>query len=355
MTIPLEIRRRVFIKGLNWVGDSIMATPALRKLRRAFDGSHITLMVRPWVAALYEHNPDIDELWVEDDSGSFRSFLAVARKIRKGKFDFGIALPNSFRSAALLMFGQIKHRIGYARGKRSLLLTRRVKVTHALLTEHEVHYYLNLIDWMTDEKPEAPELVLHAGEKERTYTAALIGEKGLDRRRMLVGIAPGSINSTAKRWLPERFAQLADRFHDEIHADVVLLGSDREKEVLDEVEGLCKTPVWNLGGQLSLAQFIALMERLHAFIGNDSGAMHMAAAFGVPSVVIFGPTDWRTTSPFSSKSKVIRNPVDCSPCMFRTCPIEHPCMTGVKVEDIVHAFVELAPDIKERRKAMAAP
>lgn len=350
MTIPLEIRRRVLVRGLNWVGDAIIATPALTRLRRAFEGSHITLLVRPWVAAVYEHNPDIDELWIEDDSASMGALVSVARRIRKGNFDFGIALPNSFRSALLMALGGVKHRVGYATARRSMLLTKAIPIDPKILDIHQVHYYLGLVDWLSDAPPDPPRLVLAPGEKERTEIAEMLRKREVEESRMLIGLAPGSINSTAKRWLPERFAELADRFRREVKAEVLLLGSGKELEVLQTVENLCKEPVINLGGEMSLSQVIALFERLHAFVGNDSGAMHIAAASGVPTVAIFGPTDWKTTAPFSSKARIVRHPVDCSPCMLRTCPIQHPCMTGVGVNDVARSFAELAGEIKARMK-----
>lgn len=346
--VPLEIRRKVLIRGVNWVGDAIMVTPALRQLRHWFAGSHITLLVRPWVAAVYENNPDIDELWIEDDSASIGAFLSVARRIRHERFDFGIALTNSFRSAALLAMGQVKHRIGFARGWRSFMLTRAVELDDDILNVHQVYYYLRLIEWLRDEKVEAPKLVLEPNDRRRAEADAILSERGIRPRRMLIGIAPGSINSTAKRWLPERFAQLADRFQRETGAEVLLLGSEKESAVLAEVGNLCESTVHNLSGSVDLAQLIAVMERLDLFIGNDSGAMHIAAALRVPCVSIFGPTEFNTTYPFSISAKIVRSNVDCSPCMLRTCPIDHRCMTRVSVDEVVEMVAELAGAINER-------
>ncbi len=337
MAISIEIRRRVFIRGVNWVGDAVMATAALHRLRKAFVGSHITLMVRPWVADVYRNNPDIDDLWAIDD-GSPRAFLSAVKKIREAKFDLGLALPNSFRSALLMKLGRIPNRFGFARGGRSFLLTRKIKVNPQWLKEHEVYYYMRLVDWMLDLPPEPPKLILNPGDAEREFVANLAIERKWDERRPWIGIAPGSINSLAKRWLPERFAETADRLANESGALVFLLGSKSETQVLNQVAALCRTPVVNLGSELSLAQFIAFMERLRAFIGNDSGAMHVAAALNVPTVAIFGPTNWITTAPFSPRSKIVRHPVECSPCMKRVCPIGHPCMKGVSPEMVLAAL-----------------
>ena len=189
------------------------------------------------------------------------------------------------------------------------------------------------------------------GKPEQDEIRKLFRDREIQPGRMRVGLAPGSINSNAKRWLPERFAEVADKLYNEAKAEVFLLGSSKEKDVVDRVEKLCKTPVCNVASDLSLAQVIALIEQLHAFIGNDSGAMHLAAALKVPTVAIFGPTQWKTTGPFYAKSKIVRHPVDCAPCMLRECPIDHPCMTGVEVREVVRSFAELAPEIKARMAA----
>ena len=341
MTIALDARRRVFIKGLNWVGDAILATPMLRQLRRTFAGSHVTLMVRPWVAAIYEHSPDIDELWIADDSASWGEFLSAARRVRDGRFDFGVALPNSFRSALLLALGRVKHRVGFRRGGRSLFLTHPIALPAELLKQHQVHYYMRLIEWAIDGKPDPPKLVLRAGEKERGEIVAMLREFGVEPDAPRIGIAPGSINSAAKRWLPERFAAVADRLHDEGRGRVFLLGSAAERDVAGEVERHCRTPVINTAGRMSLGRMIAFMEGAKAFVGNDAGAMHVAAALGVPTVAVFGPTEWMTTAPFSRAARIVREPVDCSPCMLRECPIDHRCMTRVQVDDVMKALGEL--------------
>jgi len=351
--IPLEARRKVIVRGANWVGDAVMATPALRRLRRAFEGSRITLLVRPWVAAVYAHNPDIDELWAEDDAG-LAGFMTCARRLRAERFDFGVAIPNSFRSALLLALGGVRRRVGFALGLRRLLLTRPVDLPSELREVHQVHYYLHLIDWMTEGEREPPELVLAVGSAERARLQELLAAEGIDPEDRLIGLAPGSINSAAKCWLPERFAELADRLVGEAAARVVLFGSPREKGVVETVRRLAKAPLSDLGARIGLAEGIALIERLHALVTNDCGAMHLAAALRVPTVAIFGPTDWRTTGPFSPVARVVRHPVDCSPCGLRHCPIGHPCMKGVQVQDVVKALAELAPAIKARMQIPAA-
>ena len=334
--------KRIFVKGLNWVGDAIMGTPAIGLLRQTWPEAKITLMARPWVAAIYEHNPDIDDLWIHDDAVSLREFLKAVRMVRQGRFQIGLALPNSIRSALLLRWGGVVQRVGYGKGMRSALLNRSIEIEPQLLAMHQVYYYLNLAEQLTGNKVKAPHLVLKAGEIERQEIDQMLTGRGLDLGRPLLGLAPGSINSNAKRWPPEQFGELAGRLATGLHADIVLLGSEDERDVLTRVESHCKTPVHNFCGQMGLGQATALIERLDGLVCNDSGAMHMASALGVPTVAIFGPTEWDTTYPFSDRAKIVREDVDCAPCMLRECPQQqHLCMEAVTAERVADTFMKL--------------
>jgi heptosyltransferase-2 len=340
---------KIFIKGLNWVGDAIMATPTLTHLRQQLPRAEITMMVRPWVAPVYEHNPDIDQLWVHDDAASFGEFLEAVRMVRRENFDVGIAFPNSLRSALMLKWGGVRQRYGYLnRFGRGFLLNHPVTVKPEALSGHQVYYYMNLLETLCGIPRKAPDQRFVCGDLEREEVDRLLLELGLDRGQRLVGIAPGSINSTAKRWPAERFAQAADGLVGEMKASVLLLGSAREQDVLDRVESLCRAKVFNLAGKINLGQLAALVDRLDGLVTNDSGGMHVAAALQVPTVAIFGPTEWNTTYPFSPVARVVRKEgVPCAPCMLRECPINgHPCMTGVTVETVLatlHNLMEKSP------------
>lgn len=336
-----EATTRILVRSLNWVGDAIMATPTISRLRQFYADAHITVMVRPWVAAIYEHNPDVDALLVVDDSGA--GLWKAASRIQQEKFTLGIALPNSLRAALLLKLGGVPVRIGYARGfGRKLLLNRPVVLDPELLKVHQVYYYLGIIAGTCGKPEGAPRLTLNAGELERGEMQRLLGGMGLDRGAPLIGIAPGSINSNAKRWAPERFAALADYLGKTHGAQVLLLGSAKEQDVLERVAALSRPHVHNLAGKVTLGQLIALVERLQALVCNDSGAMHIGAAMGIPTVAVFGPTEWATTYPFSPRAAMVRKEgIDCAPCMLRECPIDHRCMTGVTIEMVAEKLEPL--------------
>lgn len=362
--MPPDQVRRVFVRGVNWVGDAVMSTPALTRIRRAFPKARITLHVRPWVAAVYQYNPDIDELWVSDESASARAFYDLSHRIREAGFDYGFVFPNAFRAAALLFLGGVTERVGHERRRlhawervfesRAFMFTKAVPVTRELLELHEVYYYLNIVDWLPGAVEREPRLVLCSGAEERHFAAGVMEKSGASPAALRVAIAPGSINSNAKRWLPDRFAEVCDRLVREHGAEVFLIGSGGEREVIDEVQRLCHERVHNLVGALNLGQVIAFLEQSHLFIGNDSGAMHLAAALDIPSASIFGPTKLVNTAPFSSVARIVREPVECSPCMLRDCPIDHRCMTRVGVDRVMAVVDELRTEIGARRARPAS-
>lgn len=343
--------RRIFVKGLNWVGDAVISTPALAHIRRAHPAAVITLMVRPWVAPVFEHNPDINDLWVLDDAESTRAFFKAVRMVRAGRFDVGFAFPNSIRAALLLFLGNVKWRVGYNVGGRWPLLNGRIELDPKILRLHQVFYYLGLTEELCGPCGKSTQLVLLPGEIEQEEVKLLLRRRGLDRGRPLIGLAPGSINSMAKRWPAERFAALADRLATEQGAEVVLLGGTPEKSVLDRVASLCQSKVHNLVGEISLSQSIALIQRLSALVSNDSGAMHIGAALNVPTLAIFGPTEWDVTYPFSKRAKILRHEgIDCAPCMLRECPIDHRCMTSISVDDAMAALKNLFHEIRKAER-----
>jgi heptosyltransferase-2 len=247
---PMKIDRtkplKIFVKGVNWVGDAVISTPALARLRQTFPDAQITVMARPWVAPIYEHNPDITNLWVLDDGGSLGNLWRAVKMIQRERFTIGVALPGSLRAGLLLWLGNVKYRFGYSIRGRWLILNRAVKLCKDYLDEHQLYFYLHIIEEMCGMPAGRQHLVLKPGDLEQEEVRRLLAQLGLDRGQPLVGLAPGSINSNAKRWPADRFAALADRLAEEAHAEVLLLGSMKEADVLDRVAKQCKAKVHNL-------------------------------------------------------------------------------------------------------------
>jgi heptosyltransferase II len=339
--------RRIFVKNVNWIGDTAMITPTLRILRRGFPDARITVLSRPSVAPVLEANGDVDQLWMAQENKSFRVFREIAARIRKEQFDLGIALPNSFSAALLMAMGRIKRRIGYNRDGRGLLLTDRVRVTKEVLSDHLVEYYIHLLEGICDTGAPPRELLVPEAPGAAEHVLGILEKHGLGEAvragTPLVGICPGAAYGTAKRWWPDRFAAVADHLAQKWNARVLVVGTANERDVAEEMRSRAKTPLAVLSGEMPLRDLIALLGRLRLFIANDSGTMHLAAARGTPLVAVFGPSDPTTAAPYNRCGLVVHKAGVCpkQPCFIPHCPLEyHACMGELKVSDVIEAVDE---------------
>jgi heptosyltransferase-2 len=319
----------ILIRATNWVGDAVMCLPALRAIRERFPKAHLAILAKPAVADLYARESCVDEI-LPYDTGSRRQ---IARWLRPLRFDCAILLQNAFEAAWIAWLARIPNRIGYSRDGRGFLLTRAVPVPkRGEIPRHERFYYLELLRraGLIEQLPESPMIRLEARREERAK---------------VIGVSPGAAYGTAKRWLPERFAEAAATLARERGASIALFGSKDERSVCDAVAArLNGLEVTNYAGQTTLAQFIEFAGRCEVFLTNDSGAMHIASALGVPTVAIFGATDDTGTGPTGPSARVVREHVDCSPCLLRECPIDHRCMMRVSAERVAKEAMALLID-----------
>ncbi len=333
--------QRILIRATNWVGDAVMSLPALRALRGRFPDARISILAKPWVADLYRREPFCDEiiLYTARDLGAK---WRVAADLAGRKFDCAILLQNAFEAAAIAWVARIPVRIGYARDGRSALLTQAIAVPRAgEIPEHERFYYLELLRraGVIEKMPESDAIRLEGAVAAREAGMARFRELGFDGS--VIGISPGAAYGTAKRWLPERFAEAATRVAKELDAAVAIFGSKDERELCAAVAGAIDVPVRNFAGETTLAEFIELAAACRAYLTNDSGAMHIASALGVPTVAVFGATNDATTGPTGALARVVRESVECSPCLKRECPIDHRCMTRVSAARVAETALEL--------------
>jgi heptosyltransferase-2 len=319
----------LLIRATNWVGDAVMCLPALRAIRERFPQARLTILAKPWVADLYSRESYVDEV-LRYDARSMKQKLALGWSLRSRAFDCAILLQNAFEAALLTRIAGIPNRIGYDRDGRGLLLTVAVPVPKVgEIPRHQRFYYLELL------RRAALIAALPAADSIR------LGGPRAERDR-IIGVSPGAAYGNAKRWLPERFAEAASDVARARGASIALFGSQNERALCEQVAALLgDLPVVNYAGQTTLAQFIDLAGCCEVFLTNDSGAMHIASALGVPTVAIFGATDDTATGPTGSHSVVVRHPVDCSPCLLRECPIDHRCMTGVGAERVTAEALRL--------------
>jgi heptosyltransferase-2 len=338
---PEEIER-VVVRGVNWVGDAVMTIPALSELRRILPHAQITLATRPWTEGLFADADFLDELLIYDRRP--RNLRSVARQIRewrRHRFDLALLFQNAFEAALIARAASVPLRIGYATDGRRALLTHPLPLPAWREERHEIFYYLNIVAELerllygasTIEDRE-PQFNLVVSEERKKRAREFLSERGVDLSRQLVALCPGSTNSRAKRWPAERYAGLADRFIEEAGANVLLIGSADELDVSLEVEARMRRAPFMLTGRTNLAEAVAILSLADVLITNDTGPAHIASALNRPTLVIFGPTDPRTTRPFSSVAEIIRRPPDCAPCMLRDCPIDHRCMTAISTEEV---------------------
>ncbi|MGH9558509.1 MAG: lipopolysaccharide heptosyltransferase II [Bryobacteraceae bacterium] len=332
---------RILVRATNWVGDAVMSLPALRAIRDRFPQAEIAILAKPWVADLYRREPFCDRL-IPYTAADFGSKWRAARDLRRDTFDCAILLQNAFEAAAVAFAAGIPERIGYARDGRSALLTRAITVPRAgEIPRHERFYYLELL-----RRAGMIDAIDHC-DSIRLDGASAAREAGLDRFRALgmdsqvVGVSPGAAFGSAKRWLPERFAEAAGRIANELGAEIAIFGSKAERALCASVALAISVPARNFAGETTLAEFIELAAACRVYLTNDSGAMHIASALGVPTVAVFGATDDSATGPTGPLARVIREPVDCSPCLKRECPIDHRCMTRVDAPRVAQAALDL--------------
>jgi heptosyltransferase-2 len=329
---------KILIRGPNWVGDAVLAIPALKAIREKFPAAEITLLVRPWVAGLFSSAPYVDRVWSVSKPTTLKNWVRIMRDIRERNFDVGLLLPNSFESALMMFLGGVRQRIGYGTDGRGWMLTD--SVARGAGRRHQIHYYLDLakaLSAVTDR----PSISIEATPSERQSARQLLTAEGISGDSPFLVLNPGAAYGSAKRWHQERFANVADNLARELGLQVAIIGSDTERPIADEICAGMKSETAVLNGRTSLEMLIGVLSESSLMITNDSGPMHIAAALGIPTVAIFGPTDETNTGPYGPRTRIVKHAVECSPCLLRDCPIDHRCMNAVTVDEVCRAAKEL--------------
>ncbi len=313
-----------------------MALPAIADVRRAFPAVRLVVAARRSVVRLFEAVPVVDEVLALAGEGD------VAR-VRAGRFDAALLLPNSFATAWLVRRAGVPERWGYRGDGRRLLLTRAI--ARPSRRGHQAEYYQELVRALgMAVGPIAPQMRPSEAALDRART--LLQEGGWAEGMPLVGIAPGAAFGHAKRWPADRFAAVVR----ELAAGgvaTVIVGSAVDLDAARDIEGALAgqtlaAPCVDLTGRTSLPELFGVLSLCRAVVTNDSGAMHVTAALGVPVTAIFGPTDERVTSPLPTGEGtrahvVLSRRVWCRPCMLRECPIDHRCMTRIPPDEVLAA------------------
>ena len=324
-----------------------MTTPAIGVIREHFPQAEITLLANPLVAQLFSPHDSVDNVIVFDRNGSHRGIAGrfkLAAQLRERSFDAAIILPNSFDSALVPWLAGIPVRLGKSSDGRGFMLTGRYHPDKRINFGHEVEYYLNLCrHFGISGRTTSPKLIT-TPEEDRA-AAELLVKHGILMDNFVLGLNPGAAYGSAKRWYPDRFAEVVRRLAGEWKARIVIFGGPGEMEIAADIERGLAGACLNMAGKTSVRELMALIKRCNFFVTNDSGPMHIAAAFGVPLTAIFGPTDHTGTAPYTDRATIVRKDVECAPCKLRECPSDHRCMTAVTVDDVVRASLTLMSNI----------
>jgi lipopolysaccharide heptosyltransferase II len=312
---------RIFIRAANWLGDSVISVPAVCAIKAGRPDAHVTIAAPEKIASVWTLVPDIDEV-LPLKPGSLFSIVQTIR--RQKPFDVAILFPNSLRAALEVWFASIPRRVGFRGHHRRWLLHQIVTKEPVGPVRHQVDRYLHMARELGGPQA-APEI--------RKFLPR-IKTNGAPAK---LGLCPGAEYGPAKRWLPERFAEVALKIAEERPIQWVLFGTAADLERGAAIESTLGAHCLNRIGQTTLDQLTAELGECALLLTNDTGTMHLATLIGVPVVAVFGSTEPRLTGPLGTGHAILRHQVECSPCFLRECPIDFRCMKAVSVEEVIAA------------------
>ncbi|MEZ4342544.1 MAG: lipopolysaccharide heptosyltransferase II, partial [Nitrospirales bacterium] len=343
--MSLSCPSSILIRVPNWIGDAVLCEPALRDLRDRFPSAKLAILARPGIGELFRAHPAVDQVlnyhWRSEHHGMI-GLWKLTFFVKSLKFDMAVLFQNAFEAACIAWGAGIPRRVGYATDGRRYLLTQPIAVPGPG-SFHHMQYYRKIVAqaFACESVDRTPSLAIRFEEEAH---AAIKFPKVFDTpEEMLVGINPGSIYGSAKRWLPERFAEVANSLLGDLRKGArkgqqprcVIVGGSGEEDLGRVIGRSLGGHSIVLSGQTSIRELMAVVKRCAIFLTNDTGPMHLAQALGVPVVAIFGSTDPEATGPVGQAHAVVRSPVRCAPCFIRSCPIDHRCMTSVSAKQVL--------------------
>ena len=374
MSDPTSIPQanRILVRSVNWLGDAVMTTPALLRLREAHPHASITLLTPAKLAGLWEGHPCINDLLSVDPS---ESLPALARRIRAGRFDLGLIFPNSPRSALELWLGGVKRRIGYTSRWRRLLLTQAIASRPGIVmmrkrsaaevrqliesprplppipeSSHQIHHYLHLAAAAGADPAALPPALHVTPGQSKAFRERFLPANQFPQDTLLLGLNPGAEYGPAKRWPEDRFTSLATRMLEQTACVWMLFGGAADQPANERIAATLNAShppaaggsprVVNLAGKTRLPELLAGLQLCRVVLTNDTGPMHVAAAVGTPVVVLVGSTSMELTGPGmpgDPRHQFIRGKAECAPCFLRECPVDFRCMESIPVDRVVTA------------------
>jgi heptosyltransferase II len=379
---------KILVRGVNWLGDAVMTTPALERLREARPRAHITLLTHEKLADLWLNFPGVDSVLTFT---AVENFWRVGRRLREQRFKIALIFPNSPRSALEMWLARIPQRIGYPQTWRNWALTDKIsreisrsamrkrslgeikRLIHhpsagstpaVLSSAHHIHHYLQLAAALGGNPRPLPPCLTVTDQEVKSIKQRLPVPAGQIESRPIFGLNAGAEYGPAKRWPRERFVDAAIRLQRQTdcrwliiggRGDMALAGSiaDEIRTAASQKPGRAEDPanpeVINLAGATTLRELCAALKLCRVLLTNDSGPMHVAAALGIPVVVPFGSTSPELTGPGlpgDSRHQLLKSNVPCAPCFLRECPIDFRCMNSISVERVVKAVLSVTESSK---------
>jgi predicted lipopolysaccharide heptosyltransferase III len=329
---PDTVFSRILVVKLRYVGDVLLATPVLSRLREGFPKAHLTMLVNPGTDGVVRGHPALDDVMVAERGNLSRQWRFV-RELRRRRFDLVIDLTDSDRSAVLSRLSGAPVRLGYnSEGRwRGCLYSRIVEADRFGM--HQVHYHLTATEALGLSGPPPPPVLMIAPEA-RSAADRLLKDAAVDASKPLVCLHPGA-RWWFKSWPSERFGALADLIHTETPAQALFLGGEQERDAAHTIAGAMKTPFRSLIGRTGLPELAAVLERASLMVSNDNGPMHMAAALRIPVVGLFGPSDPAVWGPWGEGHRTFYKGLDCRACFHPDCfRGEQNCMRLITLEEV---------------------
>jgi len=337
-TFLKEKPKKILIRSTNWIGDAIMTLPAIRSIRMNFPDSEISVLANPWVSDIFSANPAVDKIVHYYKNTGLKKILGVFQlgsEIAKEGFEMAILLQNAFEAAIIARLGRIPIIAGYCHDGRRLLLTHPVTVSKEIKNKHQINYYQDLLAQL-GLKTGPDSLELHISQDKLKKA----DEMSRNWPRPFIGINPGAAYGPAKRWPAEHFGELVRSIRGEINGTTIIFGTKADSNSARKITSFDPNII-DLTGKTSLSVAMALIKKCNAFVTNDSGLMHVAAAANTPLVAIFGSTDATTTGPFTDKAKIIQKNFSCIPCLKPECTTDFKCMTAISPNEVFESLIEI--------------
>lgn len=328
--------KKIVIRAPNWIGDSILALPAMANLKRNFPESELWVAANEWVRDLFRMEDYLEGIIPLPQQSNLKNLNFSARRLRELTFDLGILLTNSFGSAFLFYLARIPQRWGYKRDGRGFLLTKGAPIHNQADRYHQAHYYLDLLSGL-GLKNYTTELNLSLDRRELVRMKEWLESQNIDAKKPLVIINPGAFYGPAKRWPASKYSELASLLQEKNNAQIAIIGSKTEIPLAEHIATDMPEKPFILAGQTSLTRLAAIISFGSVFISNDSGPMHLANALKIPIIALFGPTEPFRTGPYQNPYTLFHKGAPCWPCSYRACPYDHRCMMNISVQEVFEA------------------